>query len=84
MASPPTERLYHVAMIQGTLNFSVEPTTKALAFFIRHGCHIQSSISHNADFAYTVVHSQGFSLSKDDESILKELRASSCFHITIA
>ncbi|CAF0745863.1 unnamed protein product [Adineta steineri] len=84
MASPPTESLYHVAMIKGSLHMSVEPTSKALAFFIRHGCQIQSSISHNTTLLYTLVNSQGFTLSKDDESILQQMKPSCDFCITIA
>ncbi|CAF1648524.1 unnamed protein product, partial [Didymodactylos carnosus] len=84
MASLPTESLYHVAMIHWTINMGMEPASKALALFIRHGCQIQSTVSDTVTVVHTLVHSQGFSLSKEDESMLQELRASGHLSILIA
>jgi len=75
----------HVVIITGIIHFDLKITSRALAYFIKLGCQIQSSNLHGTTLLYTLVKPNGFLMLEDQFlETLEGIERSANFSVTHA
>ncbi len=74
-----------VVIITGTIPLDLSITSRALAYFIKLACQIQSSNLHGTIFLYTLVKSNSFRMLEDEFlKTLEGIERSANFSVTYA